>query len=173
MPVYDDFVQLMDKANPNLAGKLPSNGDAALNTLGVKGLIGTTRQIFVNDPSLADKMIIALNQSKADASDAKKYRLLKSYIKLYSGPNRRYINFYGPPRTVTTIPFYQALQLGQGPVEGQQIVKGKVVFVGLSEVMLAERKDSFYTVFSQANGIFVRGWKSPPLHCRTLSTTRP
>ena len=158
MPVYGDFVQLMDKANPNLAGKLPSKGDAALNTLGVKAVIRTTRQIFVNDPTLADKMIIALNQSKADTSDAKKYRLLKSYIKLYSGPNRRYINFYGPPRTVTTIPFYQALQLGEGPVEGKQIdIKGKVVFVGLSEVMLAERKDSFYTVFSQANGIFVSG----------------
>ena len=158
MPVYDDFVQLMEKANPGLAGKLPSKGDAALETLGVKGLIGTTRQIFVNDPSLADKMILALNQSKTDASDAKKYRLLKSLIKLYSGPNRLYINFYGPPRTVTTIPYYQALQLGEGPVEGQQIdLKGKAVFVGLSEIMLAERKDSFYTVFSQANGIFVSG----------------
>jgi len=158
MPVYDDFVQLMEKANPGLAGKLPSKGDAALETLGVKGLIGTTRQVFVNDPSLADKMILALNQSKTDASDAKKYRLLKSLIKLYSGPNRLYINFYGPPRTVTTIPYYQALQLGEGPAEGQQIdLKGKAVFVGLSEIMLAERKDSFYTVFSQANGIFVSG----------------
>jgi adenylate cyclase len=31
------------------------------------------------------------------------------------------------------------------------------VFVGLSEILLAERKDSFYTVFSQANGIFISG----------------
>ncbi len=29
--------------------------------------------------------------------------------------------------------------------------------MGLSEAMLAERKDSFYTVFSQANGIFIGG----------------
>jgi serine phosphatase RsbU (regulator of sigma subunit) len=31
------------------------------------------------------------------------------------------------------------------------------VFVGLSEILLAERKDSFYTVFSQANGVFISG----------------
>ena len=36
-------------------------------------------------------------------------------------------------------------------------LRDKAVFVGLSEAMLAERKDSFYTVFSQANGIFIGG----------------
>ena len=36
-------------------------------------------------------------------------------------------------------------------------LKGKAVFVGLSEKLLAERKDSFYTVFSQANGLFIGG----------------
>ena len=34
---------------------------------------------------------------------------------------------------------------------------GKAVFVGLSEGLLAERKDSFYTVYSQANGVFISG----------------
>ncbi len=28
---------------------------------------------------------------------------------------------------------------------------------GFSEIVMAERKDSFYTVFSQANGIFISG----------------
>jgi serine phosphatase RsbU (regulator of sigma subunit) len=36
-------------------------------------------------------------------------------------------------------------------------LKGKAVLVGLSEILLADRKDSFYTVFSQANGIFISG----------------
>jgi serine phosphatase RsbU (regulator of sigma subunit) len=36
-------------------------------------------------------------------------------------------------------------------------LKDKVVFVGLSEILLADRKDSFYTVFSTADGIFVSG----------------
>jgi adenylate cyclase len=84
--------------------------------------------------------------------------LLKSLIELYGGPNRRYVNYYGPPRTITTIPYHQALQLGENSGDGKTIdLKGKAVFVGLSEKILAERKDSFYTVFSQANGVFIGG----------------
>ena len=158
MPVYDEFVQLMEKANSGLAGKLPSGKNTALQTLGVKGLIRNTRQIFENEPMLAEKMLVELEHSRTKPSDVKRYRLLKSLIKLYGGPNRRYINFYGPPRTITTIPYYQALQLGDNAVGSQQInLKGKAVFVGLSEILLADRKDSFYTVFSQANGIFISG----------------
>jgi adenylate cyclase len=42
--------------------------------------------------------------------------------------------------------------------DGRHIdVKGKAVFVGLSEVLLADRKDSFYTVYSRANGTFIGG----------------
>ena len=83
--------------------------------------------------------------------DPKTYRLLKTLLEMYQGVNTRYINFYGPPRTITTIPYHQALKLSEGAV------KDKAVFVGLSEKMLADRKDSFYTVFSQANGIFISG----------------
>ena len=158
MPVYDAFVRLMEKANPGLAGKLPAGKNTALDTLGVKELIRNTRQIFVNNSMLADKMLLELERSKIEPSNVKEYRLLKALIKLYGGPNRRYINFYGPPRTVATIPYYQALQLGEGEAEGKlPDLKDKAVFVGLSEIILADRKDSFYTVFSQANGIFVSG----------------
>src|SRR5206468_9025384 len=69
-----------------------------------------------------------------------------------------YVNYYGPPRTVPTISYYRALQLGEPGESSPRIaLKGKVVFVGLSEKLLAERKDSFYTVFSRANGVFVGG----------------
>ena len=67
------------------------------------------------------------------------------------------MNYYGPPHTVTTIPYYRALQLGESNKSRSLDVEGKVVFVGLSEKILAERKDSFYTVFSQANGVFIGG----------------
>jgi hypothetical protein len=49
---------LMEKANSGLAGKLPSGEDAALETIGVKGLIRNTRQIFKNEPLLAEKMLL-------------------------------------------------------------------------------------------------------------------
>jgi adenylate cyclase len=77
---------------------------------------------------------------------------------MYGGANRRYINYYGPARTVTTVPYYRALQLAEDSANAKQIdLNGKAVFVGLSEILLTERQDSFYTVFSRPNGVFISG----------------
>ena len=87
-----------------------------------------------------------------------KIRLLKSLAKLYGGADRQYLNYYGPPRTFATMPFHQALRLGEDSASEHKIdIKGKAVFVGLSEILLTERKDSFYTAFSKTNGVFISG----------------
>jgi adenylate cyclase len=158
MDLYEDFVRLLDKVAPTQAGKLPRSADAAINTRGVQRLMRDIREIFESDPSIAVKMLDDLEHSNSLSLDGKKGRLIQSLVKLYGDPNRRYLNYYGPPRTVTTIPYYQALQIGEANFSGKPIsLKGKAVFVGLSEKLLAERKDSFYTVFSQANGLFIGG----------------
>jgi serine phosphatase RsbU (regulator of sigma subunit) len=156
--VYEEFIRLLEKIRPNQAGKLPRDIDTAIKTRGVKGLIGDIREIFETEPLIAQRMIEELEQSESPSADVKRYRLLKSLIKMYGGASSRYINYYGPPRTITTIPYDQALQIRDGEGGGQQIdLKGKAVFVGLSERLLADRKDSFYTVYSQAGGIFISG----------------
>jgi serine phosphatase RsbU (regulator of sigma subunit) len=121
-------------------------------------LIRDIREIFESEPLIAERMLEELKHSEPLSVDVKKHRLLTSLIKMYAAANSRYINYYGPPRTITTIPYHQALQLREGTVGDKQIdLKGKAVFVGLSEILMADRKDSFYTVFSQANGIFISG----------------
>jgi adenylate cyclase len=101
-------------------------------------------------------MIQALERSDSRVP-AEQNSWLKSLVKLYGGSSRQYVNYYGPPGTIATLPYYRALQLGDGIDGAAPDLKGKAVFVGLSERMLAERKDSFYTVFSQANGVFIGG----------------
>ncbi|MDX1777983.1 MAG: adenylate/guanylate cyclase domain-containing protein, partial [Thermodesulfobacteriota bacterium] len=119
-----------------------------------KKLITDLREIFASEPWIAQRMLEELEQ---ESYKPKTYRLVKTLIGLYQGDSTRYINFYGPPRTITTIPYHQALKLSEG-MDGEGIdVKDKAVFVGLSEKVMADRKDSFYTVFSQANGIFIGG----------------
>ena len=110
MNVYEDFVRLLEKINPMQAGKLPRDADAAINTRGVQRLMRDIREIFESDPSIAVKMLDDLEHSNSLSLDGKKGRLIQSLVKLYGDPNRRYLNYYGPPRTVTTIPYYQALQ---------------------------------------------------------------
>jgi adenylate cyclase len=158
MKVYGDFVHLLEKASPEQIKKFSSDSDAAVNTIDVKEFTKGIRSIFESEPMIAGGMLKELDSSRALSGDVKKHRLIKSLINMYKGPNSRYINYYGPPGTITTIPYYQALQLREGTVGGKRIdLKGKAVFVGLSEVLLAERKDSFYTVFSQADGVFISG----------------
>jgi serine phosphatase RsbU (regulator of sigma subunit) len=157
LPLYEDFVSLLKKISPQQAAKLPPDA-AAIQAKGVKRLIRDIRGVFESEPLIAENMLQALAASEPLSNDAKNNELLKSLIKMYAAPNSRYVNYYGPPRTITTIPFHQALQLRNGKVGDKQYdLKGKSVFVGLSEALLADRKDSFYTVFSQADGIFISG----------------
>ena len=116
------------------------------------------KDIFESEPALAGDMIDQLQRSNSPSIDGNEKLRLTTLVDLYAGSNRRYLNYYGPPHTVTTIPYYRALQLGENK-ESRPLVdlRGKAVFVGLSERILAERKDSFYTVFSQANGVFIGG----------------
>ncbi len=158
LPLYEEFMRLLEKVSPEQVTKLPPDSATAIRTEGVKRLIRDIRAIFESNPLIAEKMLQALSSSAPTADDARNSELIKSLIKMYAAPNSRYVNYYGPPRTITTIPFHEALQIRDGMVGDKRYdLKGKAVFVGLSEALLADRKDSFYTVFSQANGIFISG----------------
>jgi serine phosphatase RsbU (regulator of sigma subunit) len=157
LELYDEFRQLLDKTSPEQADKLPRDG-AALNTKNLKNIIREIHEVFQADPLLELKMLAELRSLKSESLDGYSYHSLEVLIKMYGGATSRYVNYYGPPRTIKTIPYYQALQIQDGKYEGRPLdVNGKVVFVGLSEVLLADRKDSFYTVYSRADGVFVSG----------------
>ncbi len=70
-----------------------------------------------------------------------------------------YLNFYGPPQTITTVPYYKVLQLPDPiMVDGRPVsFAGKAVFVGSSERTPARQRDGFYTVFSRPDGLDVGG----------------
>jgi serine phosphatase RsbU (regulator of sigma subunit) len=154
---YEEFVELLKKAKPGMTESLPPH-TTSLSTAGIKKVIREIHEIFQADPELELKMLAELNNAYQATSNNKTYQSLAALIKMYGGATSRYINYYGPPRTIKTIPYYQALQVRDGSYQDQHIdLKNKVVFVGLSEILLADRKDSFYTVFSTADGVFVSG----------------
>jgi len=155
---YGDFIRLLQKASPDQAGKYPHDLSAAIASGSLRDLMRKIRGNFQGDPAIGERMRKELESSKEIAGDPARSRLVRALIRLYEGSNNRFIDYYGPPRTITTIPYHEALQIGDGAVGERKIdLKDKAVFVGLSEAVLAERKDSFYTVFSRANGIFIGG----------------
>ena len=154
---YDEFLQLLKKVSPTQADTLPPDSEAFLAD-NFKRVIREIHEVFQADPMLELKMLAELESSKQTSLDRENYGSLKALIKMYGGPTSRYINYYGPPRTVKTIPYYQAVQIKDGMYNDKPMeIKDKIVFVGLSEILLADRKDSFYTVYSTADGIFVSG----------------
>jgi len=160
LEVYDEFIQLLKTVNPSQAEKLPRTREAVLSARGVEKLVRDLRHAFESDPRLVEGLLEALPNSRAPALEDRKSRLLKSLIKMYQSADSPYLNFYGPPRSITTIPYYQVVQLEEKPVANPQQLdlKGKVVFVGFSENLRPEQqRDGFYTVFSQPDGLDVSG----------------
>jgi len=153
---FGELAQLVKQANPAYTDKLPADIGGERLARGLVGMMRDLRDLFEGDPLLAQRVREELERSTLRSDDPPRYRLLKALINIYGGAASRYINYYGPPGTIPTIHYEQALKLGTpgGPTLD---LKGKAVFVGLSEVLLAERKDSFYTVFSQADGVFIGG----------------
>jgi adenylate cyclase len=92
-------------------------------------------------------------------ASAAAHRVLTSLIELYVGKNGQYLDFYGPPQSLLTVPYHHLLEPGLGSNNGtsRMSFSGKAVFVGFAEQLQPEQRDGFYTVFSGTNGIDVSG----------------
>ncbi len=100
------------------------------------------RRAFVEDRSLGARLRAALAQARLEP---RTQRLLAALIALYDGPDSRYLDFYGPPGQVRTLPLHQVLQAEDGSAAAPDLA-GKVVFVGQSELINANQ-DGFAAVF--------------------------
>lgn len=158
--VYDEFIRLLRKISPSHAEKLPRDKNVIIATRSVETVTQVLRGIFERNPSIAERMIKALRDSGARFGDVKKHRILESLIRMYQSPDSLYLNFYGPPGTIPTIPYYRVLGGREKSALGQEDLDlhAKAVFVGLSDLLRPEQKDGFYTVFSsKSSGIDISG----------------
>jgi adenylate cyclase len=123
------------------------------------GTLQTLRATFRNSPALVKRLVDALSGELQGRFTREQRILLQALIKMHDEPDSRYLNFYGPPQTVTTVPYIQVLQPERPLLPGQKPVdlNGKAVFVGYSERLQPEQLDEFYTVFSQKNGLSLSG----------------
>ena len=158
LPVYDDFLRLLEQVSPAAAGKLPRDAATAIAIRGLAGLVRDTREIFLSDPMMSAKLRAALEDSPIGAGNDHDRRLLKSLVEMYGGTDYRYLNYYGPPHTIPTVSFDRVLQ-GQPPSAADEPVDfaNKAVFVGLSRLSTTDREDRYYTVFSRASGLLISG----------------
>ncbi len=155
MPIYGDFVRLLRDVEPEIAAQLPMQGD----DIDIEDLTYELRHIFSSSPQLINKIHAKLN-TESNLSTATK-KMIFSLSNVYSSHEKNYLNFYGPPRSITTIPYHHALQPQLVPHPSAPIdFKNKVVFVGFSGATQSEQdlvRDDYHTVFSNPDGLFISG----------------
>jgi len=158
MQVYDEFIDLLKKVNPDRAGNLPHDSKVIIEARMVEEVVREIRDIFQSETKTGERMLEELRKSNIQSTDMKKYQLITSLIRMYQSTDSRYLNFYGPPRTIPTIDYYQALHLQERSFYKKNFdLKGKAVFIGISLLTPTEQKEGFYTVFSQPQGLDVSG----------------
>ncbi len=159
LTVYDDFIRLLKAVSPELVRRLPASGKAVVTEKKVKEIILQLRNYFEQNPAAGKSLLEKIRLSKTPAIDAKKNQILASLIRMYQSPKNPYLNYYGPAGTIRTIPYHRIIE-DRKNASGDAIpgdLKGKVVFIGLSEQLRPEVKDGFYTVFSQPDGLDISG----------------
>jgi adenylate cyclase len=148
LPAYDDLAASVREVRPEVAARLPRSGAEIVARRNLDAVMRELRYAFLEDralaPALRKRARVDLPRARADALDA--------LLDVYDGPDARYLNYYGPPRSIRTIPYdravHEAAELG---------VAGKVLFVGFSERRQPEQQDVFPSVYSQRSGANLSG----------------
>ena len=156
LEAYEPLLALLRRVGmPGVDGLPPTRADLA-GAEGLRRLGETLRTALTADPALRTDLSAAV-ASAAGLTEAERRRL-RALIDLHGGPGSRYLNLYGPPGTLPTIPYAAVLAGAEGGHGAMPDLAGKVVFVGLSDLSGTETKDDgFPTVFSRADGVDLSG----------------
>ncbi len=148
LSVYNDFMRRLEVINPEYIAQFSlDQGD-----LDIENLIFKLRNLFITEPTIKKQMLIQLTHDTGISMHDR--RMIEALLRLYSGDEAYYLNFYGPPRSVKTIPYYQVDQ------SLESVFKNKVVFVGFSAVNHAGQdrvRDDYHTVFTNPDGLTISG----------------
>lgn len=142
--------KLLVDVRPDLATLLAEPHRGARTNL--QDVMRELRGVLSADERLADEVRRRMAREVRDPEDR---RLLEALIALYRGGDARYLNYYGPARTIRTIPYHRILSDSPSQIEAD--VAGKVVFVGFSERRQPEQQDAFFSVYSERSGQNISG----------------
>jgi adenylate cyclase len=145
-----DLQPLLQRADPERFG--PAVNARQGNRL-VRG-IPDMRTLLHKDARLRNSLQQSLRSSTGTVIAGDQLRVLRALFGLYEEPVYPYLNFYGPPGTLDSIPLYEVLN---GTSDLSARLHGKAVFVGYADRYQPKQKDGFYTVFSQPDGVDLSG----------------
>jgi adenylate cyclase len=152
LDVYEDFVRLLQTVAAEPSTILARDRQALLAKGAIVRMIANTRAIVAGDHLTAARLRERLARTPWPGDDGRRRQLLAALIDVFSGPSSRYLSFYGPPQTIPTLSYHEVVRWGTPPD-----LRGKAVFIGVSEYLRPEQKDGFHTVFSEPSGLDLSG----------------
>lgn len=154
LAVYPDLRRLLQESHP-AASELAPDLAAVVRDRKLRAVMEQLRTLM-REPELS--ALLPARIAADPGLTTEKRRQLVALVNLYRDRNSRYLNYYGPPRSMTTLPFYEVWQANSRAAAEALGLRGKIVLVGFSERLQPEQKDGFYTVYSQeASGLDISG----------------
>jgi len=173
---YHDFLGLLSRVAPQHTIAPPDSARALVAANDAGGVTATLRNMFLSDPQIGERMARELRNTDEDLTPSRT-RLIRSLLSLYRGNEVAYLNFYGPPRSIATVPYNEAMNSGNGDSQAHvNGFEGKAVFVGFSAFSQPEQdriRDDYQTVFSQPSGLDISGVEIAATAFANLLDDRP
>lgn len=155
---YDHWRELLIQAGIGDSGKLPARATDLEDAESLRALMKMTRAAFQADPGLVRRVVALADAAASPRGPGYDPAILKALARLYAGDEHQYLNFYGPPGSIPTVPYEVALS--ENPPDAYRSVldlEGRVVFVGFSDLYDPGQPDRFYTVFTGDDGVDLSG----------------
>ena len=152
------FYRLLENSGVKQNLDLPDSAAQVVSADDLRNLMTDIRSLLVADPELADNLVRELDASWVQKESDEIRQLLESLVAMYVGNEERYLNFYGPPGTVKTLPYHAVIKGGDPNIGVADLdLNDKVVFVGFSDLYDPAQPDRFYTVFTNEDSIDLSG----------------
>jgi adenylate cyclase len=138
-------------ADSAVRARLPDIADLIAHPgLSFEFRIDRLRRLLAANPALAERMVRLV----ADAHDPAIARLATATLRLLAGPTTRLLVPYGPAGYVPRVSYHRVVA---GEPDALAMLRGKIVFVGASDLLNQAEVDTFATVFTHRDGIEMGG----------------
>ena len=149
--------ELLIGLEPALGADLQASSSGNMSGAQIAMFTATLRKNFDAQPGLLARALKSLDRKSQ--WPAKEKRILRALLQTLAGDATRFLNFYGPPATIKTIPYHRVTG-GQNAIADPAIFKEKVVFIGYLPANWRDYeaiRDDYHTVYSQADGLRLSG----------------
>lgn len=128
-------------------------------TVRYERVVARIRATCENNKHRLDRFLEEVARRRGKSLSENAYRKLSALAVMYQAPSMPYLNFYGPPQTIKTIPYHRIFPMA--PPGSDNLTDydfaDKAVFIGHSTKHQDQQKEGFFTVFSDSSGLDLSG----------------